>query len=166
MCNYLDPLSGFLRCHIQQSQTGVRTHDDTCKGVPQRIVDFPGKAVAFPHLRHAFHIFRIIPELIIGLVQLFIQLADTLVFCFLTGKQQNHIQNKHQNIHADHQAFQHGKEALGHGIIVAEIGTECDTLGELRHNFITAKGKQQAEHHNETQPHFIAADIMHQVSKH
>ena len=113
-------------------------------------MDLPGQPIAFPHLGHAFHIFRIVPKLIIGLVQLFVQLADTLILRFLAGKQQNHIQNKHQNIHADHQALQHGKEALGHGIIVAEIGTECDTLRELRHNFIAAKGKQQAEYHNET----------------
>ena len=131
----------------------------------QGIVNLPGQPVSFPHLRHALHVYSIIPKLVVGLIQLFIQLANAGVFFFLAGKQQNHIENKQDNVQTDHQTFQAGKAALDHRVIVSEVGSKGDALCELFHDLIAAKGKHQAEYDDKTQPHPIAAHIVNQVSK-
>ena len=131
----------------------------------QGIVNLPGQPVSFPHLRHALHVYSIIPKLVVGLIQLFIQLANAGVFFFLAGKQPNHIQNKQDNVQTDHQTFQAGKAALDHRVIVSEVGVKGDAVCELFHNLIAAKGKHQTEYDDKTQPHPIAAHIVNEVGK-
>ena len=71
-----------------------------------------------------------------------------------------------QNIQANHQAFQTGKPAADHRIVIIQVGAEGNAGGELLHDLIPSEGKHQTEDHDEHQPHFIVADIVDQVCKH
>ena len=158
--HHLDALLGFLRCHLKQRQSRIRTHDDARQGVAQGIVDLPGQPVALAHLGHALHVHRIVPQLVVGLVQLFIQPVDPLVLVLLAGEQQDHVQHEQQDVQTDHQTFQAGEQALGHGAVIIQVGPEGDAARELHHDLIPSEGEHQAQDHDDAQPHLVAADVV------
>ena len=164
--HHLDALFRLLRRGVKEGQSRVGAHDDARQRVAQGVVNLTGQAVPLPDLRHALQLKGVVPEAVVGLVQLFVQLPYAAVLRLLAGEQKNHKEDEQKYVQADQQTLRPGEEAADRLVVVVQIGAEGDAPREGIQDFVAPEGEQQNQRRREADAVKAVAHIVDQVRQH
>ena len=91
-------LFGRLGSDIHQHDARLDSGNNSCEGVPQRVVDFSGQPVSLPCFRHSRGLVCVLLELFICSLELSVQKDNSLLLAHLREDKDHHVEDKDKHI--------------------------------------------------------------------